>query len=613
MSPIFIKHFNKAASVGGSIAKQLGRLPGWGQAALGIGGAAALSEGEHHILDAAGLTSKEPGTNNLQRLVTHGLNLTMLGLPYGSKRLRQDSFAFKNPMTGLPIPGSFDTSKGLGGFSKKILAAPALSAGINLATATGDVKGMTQTGKEDLKKNTEMLSGLIKDVKGQIAGLAENVTGLKPGETPADASARRVIQGIIEGNRSPADDVVKYKVPPSSGNQEIAKGVEKAFANMIAKHPDQAAALATKRDQYLGEWQALAEHDMNSKDIWKTISGIGETVGNLKQVSVDAGAGLERALAKSDEFSDLGREALGKVDKITDLSQKGMTKIDQGVGNLTRNLGFAAAGAGALWGGYNLLRDYLNYNRIKKEREAKMQASRPKLAGVGGFLAKKVLPAAGLGAFEGMVNYELDPEHPALAALAGTLGAASGANLFRGGRKLPGGGTSPYKFNPKGIQTAAGAAILPRALAYLQSGAKENLAQASSHGATPANIALGVGGGALTVAALAALYQGARAAKQVAEGQPLVNATTSNTILSGSGGPENPNFGGKMLVTLPTRNPGDRETTIELPLENVPLSDTLINKIRRDTKRRLRTESDTRTLRDDDRSPERMKQLMAVN
>jgi hypothetical protein len=45
----------------------------------------------------------------------------------------------------------------------------------------------------------------------------------------------------------------------------------------------------------------------------------------------------------------------------------------------------------------------------------------------------------------------------------------------------------------------------------------------------------------------------------------------------------------------------------------MPLSSTLINKIRRDTKRRLRTESDTRTLREEDRSPERMKQLMAVN
>lgn len=386
----------------------------------------------------------------------------------------------------------------------------------------------------------------------------------------------------------------------------LVKGLNETLVGPadIISPEDVSKALAEGRQVGLRDYVNLAANKAQALE--KTLSGYGTSVSKeLDRVSSDVSGKVDQIGAKFDDIGSKFEKALPGIEAVGNLAKW--------IPETAPKVVAAAAGAGALWGGYNLLRDYLNYNRIKKEREAKIQASRPKLAGVGGFLAKRVLPAAGLGTFEGMVNYELDPEHPALAALAGTLGAASGANLFRGGRKLPGGGTSPYKFNPKGIQAAAGAAILPRALAYLQSGAKENLAQASSHGATPTNIALGVGGGALTVAALAALYQGARAAKQVAEGQPLVNATTSNTILSGSGGPENPNFGGKMLVTLPTRNPGDRETTIELPLENVPLSDTLINRIRRDTKRRLRAETSTRTMSDDKRSPEDMKQLMAVN
>ena len=48
---------------------------------------------------------------------------------------------------------------------------------------------------------------------------------------------------------------------------------------------------------------------------------------------------------------------------------------------------------------------------------------------------------------------------------------------------------------------------------------------------------------------------------------------------------------GKVRVTLPTKNPGDEETQIEMPLSEIALSDTLRNAIARDTKRRLRGES----------------------
>lgn len=440
------------------------------------------------------------------------------------------------------------------------------------------------TGTEILKNDPKKWLGLSSILAAKTMGLKTWDQGNRFLTHGADASANvskateqlvPLVTTMNETLNGPGDVVTP---------DDVAKALAEGRAVGIKDYINLAVNKGQNLEKKITEYGAAA-----SKELKDLSAGLSNNVNQIGAKFDDIGGKFEKALPAIESISNLAKWVPETAPKVV----------------------AAAAGAGALWGGYNLLRDYLNYNRIKKEREARMQ---PKLAAVPwGVIGKRVLPSVGLGAFEGAVNYELDPDHPALAVLAGTLGAASGANLYRGGGKLPGGGMKPLRFNPKGLAQAAGAAILPRSLAYLQSGTKENLAQASSHGATPANIALGVGGGALTVAALAALYQGARAAKQVAEGQPLVNATTSNTILSGSGGPDNPNFGGKMLVTLPTRNPGDRETTIELPLENVPLSDTLINRIRRDTKRRLRAETSTRTMSENNRSPEEMKQLMAVN
>lgn len=51
---------------------------------------------------------------------------------------------------------------------------------------------------------------------------------------------------------------------------------------------------------------------------------------------------------------------------------------------------------------------------------------------------------------------------------------------------------------------------------------------------------------------------------------------------------------GKVRVTLPTRHPGDAETQVEIPIEDVRLSDTIYNALGRDTRRRLRGESTER-------------------
>lgn len=52
---------------------------------------------------------------------------------------------------------------------------------------------------------------------------------------------------------------------------------------------------------------------------------------------------------------------------------------------------------------------------------------------------------------------------------------------------------------------------------------------------------------------------------------------------------------GTLRVSLPTRHKGDNETMIEMPLEQIKLPNTILNKIRRDTKRKLRYEGNERT------------------
>jgi len=105
----------------------------------------------------------------------------------------------------------------------------------------------------------------------------------------------------------------------------------------------------------------------------------------------------------------------------------------------------------------------------------------------------------------------------------------------------------------------------------------------------------------LSTAGIYALSQIARANKRKADGKETPPVTNIN-MTGGEGGapgapagPAKPSAG-TLRVTLPTRNGKDNETQVEMPLEQIGLSKTLINKIRRDTKRRLRLESDGRTL-----------------
>lgn len=52
---------------------------------------------------------------------------------------------------------------------------------------------------------------------------------------------------------------------------------------------------------------------------------------------------------------------------------------------------------------------------------------------------------------------------------------------------------------------------------------------------------------------------------------------------------------GRIRVTLPTRKPGDAETQIDVPLQQVPISDALFGRLQRDVRSRLHNETKERT------------------
>ena len=61
---------------------------------------------------------------------------------------------------------------------------------------------------------------------------------------------------------------------------------------------------------------------------------------------------------------------------------------------------------------------------------------------------------------------------------------------------------------------------------------------------------------------------------------------------------------GTASVTLPTANPGDIETQIQMPVGNLQLSNTLLQRLGRDTRRRLRTETRARTQHRNEKQPQ---------
>ncbi len=111
-----------------------------------------------------------------------------------------------------------------------------------------------------------------------------------------------------------------------------------------------------------------------------------------------------------------------------------------------------------------------------------------------------------------------------------------------------------------------------------------------------------IGGALLGAGGLYALskYIEGKREKPVAQGVPVAagpSAAAQDAAQPMAAPPKPQGGGGTLRVTLPTRRPNDQETQVEIPLEQIGLSNALMSKIKRDTKRRLRTESDARTFR----------------
>lgn len=74
-----------------------------------------------------------------------------------------------------------------------------------------------------------------------------------------------------------------------------------------------------------------------------------------------------------------------------------------------------------------------------------------------------------------------------------------------------------------------------------------------------------------------------------------VLAHKRNKALEAQADAVNKQHGGRVNLTLPTKDPTDAETTIDIPIEDINLSNNIKNQLGRDTRRRLRQESNSRT------------------
>jgi len=446
--------------------------------------------------------------------------------------------------------------RGSGPDLKKWVTGSTLWAGKGLGIASWDKVNQTLGNVADASRSAN---------KG-VADVIEKVTGMRDGETDLDAAVRRHAPGMLDMGRSlPADApfIVERQFEPSrlqEANDAIDRWVEKLKGSGKFGPTDE--PLLTRLRDRLASRVLISRDSMDPQTVLqnagKGMESLQGVVGNLSSTV-------------QDPEIQKGLRALGNVGDLA----KSVPTLLKGTG--------LALGAGLLgWGGYNMLRDWLNYRRVKSEREAAQRptvAPQLKVAAIpwGRAIVRKVLPALGIGGAEGYMNYELDPSHPATAIMGGAIGAAGGASLFKGlGKK--------WNPQPRAAYGIGGGMFIPRGLTAITESVKSMQGNQS--------MKPWIYGGA-AAGGVGALYLLNKWINKPAAEPAKINSTV---FAGGTGGPDNPNVGGKIRVTLPTRKPGDHETTVEVPMENIGLPNTLFTNIRRDTKRRLRTETEARTM-----------------
>lgn len=541
------------------------KRPGVAQTAGGVAAGEGLTQLEEHV---------NPNMTGTGAYISRGVNWLMGGL-MGNPAVRASKM-FSSLQRG-------PAGRYYGPDISKYVKANSLWAAKTMGITTWDKINQTLTGAADSARG----------VKQTVDDAREQFLGVKPGETPEDAAARRVVDRWFRPKR-PAG------VPDPNAPPPFQSELDKAWSWFKGKYGETPEALA--------EFQKLKPHmaeavqkEISDRDMAGQVGNIGETITSLTDPVNGTIPKVQRGLEQAGrQFSDPTNGVGPKIDAMTQ-SVKPIGDLAGWVQRNGKNIGIGAGATLAGVGGFKLLQDWLNYRRVEKERQARQQLlnGAPKLAGLASAFARHILPAAAVGGVEGYMNHELDPDHPGTALMGAAVGAAGGSQLFR---KVPGSwGRLNTAFNPKAIYAIGGGAILPRALAGATAATKGMLQDQNMKPWL-------MGGAALGGVGLLALIH-----KAINKPAPEVAPPVTNTTVfaGGTGGPDNPNVGGKLKVTLPTRNPGDNETVVEVPLENIDLPHSMFSNIRRDAKRRLRRESAERIIHRDPVAP-KLASLMEV-
>lgn len=562
MSPLFLQHYAHF-KVAGPVTNLIGKAlrvpeavlsnPEIVQPLAGATGGAIISAGE---------SAANPHMTNTGKEVNLGVNMAMGGI-LGSPRLRRSH-----------LLSSFQKTPGAdGGVVEKY--GPDIKKWIGVNSLWG-AKALGLNTWDSVNQSLQNAAGASRGLQTTVDDIRENVLGLKPGETQMDASARHALDAYLT-ERGP--------VPHFDPKVPFGQALERAWKNYQSSN-QVTPAIQSKFQAMRDRMTQYMQDDMNYRDVSRQISNIGSAVdkvtdpATLKPVT-DAYHSVTDQLSN---FSDPSKAnpVMARIDKLNQNLEP--------VGNFARWLpehmpsgkqvaigaGAAAAGAGA----FTLLRDYLNARAVRKEREAR---TAPKVAGFGSWLLRRGLPGAAVGGAEGYMNYELDPGHPATAAMGGVIGAVGGSNIFHGAHG--------FTLNPKAFYGIGGGALIPRALTAITGAAKNQQAEL---GARPLQTGAAIAGGA----GLLYLIN-----KQINKPTPdpvtNVNVDAPVNVTGGGGGgggrPDAPGMG-TLTLQLPKRHDRDHQTSVAIPLENLELPKTYYSRIKRDTKRQLRAETDDRTM-----------------
>lgn len=244
---------------------------------------------------------------------------------------------------------------------------------------------------------------------------------------------------------------------------------------------------------------------------------------------------------------------------------------------------------------------------LQAVKSARIGAAVKSLAKGTGRTAKFLLPGAGISTAMDVFNENESPffslEHPARMKnwLLNTLllGAA------RGGSRVVGGGGLPWQ---AGVGTAPAAEFAALSAATPALYAKDFLRTNMDVGDKVTEAIKKLEPKSVTPNAAPTIkFPETENWLQTATGAVKDNPITSLATLLGAGGlgayllnrkdkskAQGRDQSGRIRVTLPTKKPGDAETTLDLPVEQMALSETMWAGLRRDLNRKLRAENNER-------------------